>query len=135
MTPFALLLDLAGLSQREAGAFLRVRIDTVKSWGSGRNPTPTAVLDDLRALIAQQRHTADQAVAQMAALFKSGATPDEIELGYPADDVEAQSMGWPCVGAWRGMAARVIHDAPCPILLVPRGSTPATAAAADAAKR
>lgn len=135
MTPAALLIALAGLSHREAGGVCRVRIDTIRSWSAGRNRAPPGALNDLRALIARQERAAAEAVAQIAALVQTRGAPDEIEIGYPADDYEAQSLGWPCVGAWQAMAARVIATAPVRIVLVPRGSTPATAAAADARDR
>lgn len=132
MTPFAVLCGLAGLSHREAGDFLGVRLDTVKSWSAGRNRTAPGAVDELRALIARQTKAADEAVAHIARLSKSHGTPDEIEIGFPADDHEARALGWPCVGAWAAMAARVLAASDAPIRLVPRGSTAGTAAAADA---
>lgn len=57
---------------------------------------------------------------------------EEIELGYPADDHEARQLGFQTVSAWSAMAPRVIAEVDAPIKLVPRGSTPATAAAIDA---
>jgi len=129
MTPFAVLCALAGLSHREAGDFLGVRPDTVKSWSAGRNRTAPGAIVELRTLVARQERAAAEAVAQIA---KSHGAPDEIEIGYPADDHEARSLGWPCVGAWAAMAARVLATADAPIKLVPRGSTPGTAAAAGA---
>lgn len=137
MTPAALLIQLAGLSHREAADFLRVRPDTVKSWhrAVGANGTSNGILDELRALIAQQERTAAQAIAQMADIAREHGKDAEGVLGYPADDYEAQALGWPCVGAWRAMAARVIAAAPVKIVLVPRGSTPETAAAADAHRK
>lgn len=137
MTPAALLIQLAGLSHREAADFLRVRLDTVKSWhrAHSANGTSDGILSELRALIAQQERTAAQAIAMMAGIAREhGADADGI-LGYPTDDHEAQALGWPCVGAWRAMAARVIAAAPVKIVLVPRGSTPETAAAADAHRK
>ena len=92
----------------------------------GVRSTPNGVLNDLRDLIDRQATAADAAVDQIAAL-----APPEIEIGYPADDHEAQALGWPSVGAWRGMAARVVADLDVPVVLVPRGSTPATAGAID----
>lgn len=71
-------------------------------------------------------------LTQIARLSRSHGAPDEIEIGYPADDHEAQSLGWPCVEAWAAMAARVLAASDTRIRLVPRGSTPGTAAAADA---
>lgn len=131
MTPAALLIQLAGLSHREAAEFLGVRPDTVQSWHRRRNPSAAGrgVIDDLRTLIAKQERAAAEAVAQMAKLARKHGAPAEIEIGYPADDHEARHLGWPCVGAWRSMAARVVAASPMPIKLVPRGSTPATAAA------
>ena len=132
MTPFAALCALAGLSQHEAGDLCGVRHDSARQWATGRRNAPAGALDTLRALIARQERAAREAVSQIARLSKSHGAPDVIELGYPADDHEAQSLGWPCVGAWSAMAARVIAAAPAKIVLVPRGSTPGTAAAADA---
>ena len=129
-TPFSLLVLLAGLSQREAGDFLGVRIDTVKSWSSGRNRCPDGALADMRRLVAQQERTASEALAQIEHMESGHGLPDAIELGEPVDDDDARSIGWPCVGAWRGMAARVVAGTDRPVEIVPRGSTPATRAAA-----
>lgn len=132
-TPFSLLLSLSGLSHREAGEFLCVRLDTIRSWSSGRNRCPDGALDDLKKLISKQARTASEALDQISRLETRHGSPDAVELGEPLDDDDAQSIGWPCVGAWRGMAARVMAGAPKGIVIaiVPRGSTPATAAARD----
>jgi len=62
------------------------------------------------------------------ALRKPG--PVAIGRGFePVAFAEASALGWPCVGAWRLMAARVVAGAPVPIALVPRGTTPAAATA------
>lgn len=135
MTLFGILASLAGLSHREAALVCDVRLDTIKSWASGRNRTPPGALDELRDLIIRQERAAAEIVAQIARLAKSHGAADEIEIGYPADDHEAQSLGWPCVGAWAAIAARVIAAAPVQVALVPRGSTPASAAAADEHER
>lgn len=52
-TLYAACLSRLGLSQAEAAALHRVRLDTVKSWGSGRNPVPDGAWTDLRAYEAQ----------------------------------------------------------------------------------
>ncbi|WP_209015613.1 hypothetical protein, partial [Roseibium sp. RKSG952] len=65
----------------------------------------------MRDLIDRQAEAAEQA---LDVIDQRVQPQDEIEIGYPADDHEAQSLGWPCVGAWRGMAARVVAEAPCP---------------------
>ena len=130
MTPLALLSALSGLSQRETAEFLDVRIDTVKSWSSGRNACREEFLDELRGLVKKQERAAAEMLAQLARLRESQGAPDIIELGFPADDSEAQSLGWPCVGAWSAMAARVIAGCRA-VQLVQRGTTLATAAAVD----
>lgn len=130
-TPFALLLQISGLSQREAADFLCVRLDTVKSWSAGRNPCPDGAIADMRALIAKQARGAEEMLAQIKKMAGDHGAPDVIELGEPLEDLDAQDLGWPNVGAWRGMAARVIAGAPSGLVfnIVRRGSTPATAAA------
>lgn len=132
MTPFSAICQLAGLSHREASNILTVRIDTVKSWSNGRNRAPESILGELRSLISQQITTADEVVAMMDRTISDRGRPDTIHIGYPADDHEAQTLGWPCVGAYRAMIARVIYMSQNEIRLVPRGSTITTAAAADA---
>jgi hypothetical protein len=88
------------------------------------------VLAELRDLIQKQERAAREAIAQIEQV-RSQHPAAEIELGYPTDDHEAQGRGWPCVGAWRAMAARVVVAA-LPVRLVPRGSSLATAAAIEA---
>ena len=114
MTPFALLAALAGLSHREASELLSVRLDTVKSWSSGRNRCPPGALAELKRLIARQERAAREALAMI-----ERGKPAEIELGYLADDDEARTLGWPCIGAWGAMAARVIAGSPAPVSLAP----------------
>lgn len=130
MTPFSALLRLAGLSLREASEFHRVPPATVNSWSSGRRTCPPGVIQELQSLISKQHAAAAAAVAQIEAARKGGDI-DAVTLGFPSDDQEAKSIGWPSVGAWGAVAARIIAEAPAPIVLAPRGATPATAAAAD----
>lgn len=132
MTPFAILCALAGLSHAEAASLCGVRLDTARSWSTGRRTAPPGAIADLRTLIARQAKAADEAVAHIARLAQSHGAPDEIEIGYPADDQEVRSLGWPCVAAWAAMAARLLAATDARIRLVPRGSTPGIAAAADA---
>lgn len=47
-TIYAACLSRLGLSQAGAAALHGVRIDTVKSWSSGRNPVPPGAWSDLR---------------------------------------------------------------------------------------
>ena len=135
-TPFKMLRSLAGLSQREASDFLSVRLETIKAWETGRkSQAPASVLTELRDLIDLIDQGADNALDVILEKIERTAGSDKaiIELGYCVDDHEAQSLGLPCVGAHNALLARVIAGAPdnVTIELVPRGSTPGTAAAID----
>ena len=130
-TPFQLILARCGLSHREAAAFLCVRLDTVKSWSAGRNPTPAPVLTELRVLYGRIERTAAEAQAQIEAIHRVAPAPDVLEFGLAADDTEAQRLGWPCVGAQAALLGLLAARLPWPVRIVPRASTIATAAAAD----
>lgn len=126
---FSAALTLCGLSHREAAAFLNVRPDTVKSWSAGRNPVPAGAMAELHRLSERM----DEAAENVADLFDEHAPAAAVEIGIASDDHEARSLGWPCVGAQMALAARVWSLLPegVTLRLVPRGSTVATAAAAD----
>jgi len=66
-------------------------------------------------------------------IFAKNDMPDDIEVGIAVDDHDAQSLGWPCVGAHAAVIRRLIEILPKDIAkkikVVPRGSTLATAAA------
>lgn len=135
MTPFAALLSLSGLSQREAATLLDISPSSVDKMARGVRSTPDGAIRDLASLIGQQEAAARQALDHIARLMTGSHPPDRIELGYPADDHEAQGLGLPTVSAWRAMAARVIAGSPVPVDLVPRGSTLSTAVSADLRER
>ncbi|MBF0250593.1 MAG: hypothetical protein HQL35_08210 [Alphaproteobacteria bacterium] len=129
---FSLLCHVCGLSQRESAAFLDAREDTIKSWSSGRRQAPDGVIGQLAELADAIDAAADRLVAAVA----DNAPPGDgvIELGVASDDAEAQSIGWPCVGAHRaalGLAVARGMAEGYTFAIVPRGSTVATAAAAD----
>jgi hypothetical protein len=81
----------------------------------------------LRGLAATIEQTADHWLEA----FEAAPEGAEIEVGYPVDDHEAQTLDFPCIGAWRAAMARAIAETDRAVILVPRGSTPATAGAAD----
>lgn len=145
MTPFAALQSLCGLSNREAAEFLQVTEDTVKSWRTGRRSAPDGAITELLELWTAIDNTASEEAEEiMRRIHEAGAMPETIEIGYPADDHEAQALGLPCVGAWRQMAGRLIdelvqmYEDPVEIgriRFVPRGSTLTAAAADDAHER
>ena len=122
---YGLLRERCGLSIVEAAAFHHVSDDTVKAWSSGRRKAPDGVIQELRNLY----DTIETAAVNIARMIDDDT--GEIELGLAADDHEAQSIGWPCVGAQAasiGLAACYLDN---DVIIVPRGSTIATAAAAD----
>lgn len=128
-----LLIDACGLSQREAAEFLSVRLDTVKSWYRAHPPAARpGIISELQSLNAKQRRAAANFINLTRKLAREGTISDTIEVGIASDDAEARSLGWPCVGAHRmaiAMAtARLPHTR---VVIVPRGTTLATAAAAD----
>ena len=86
------------------------------------------MIAELRALYARQKQAAAEALAMMA----ERPDVDQVELGYAVDDHEAQGMGWPCATAQWACLGMVAAACDRPVSLVPRGTTVATAAAADA---
>ena len=102
MTLFRALVSLAGLTHREAAAYLGVSVDAVKSWSCGRNACRPNILEALVSLIIRQEDEARYSAW--------GSNP-------PQTDEEAQALGWPCLNAWWAMAARfasLMPDSPDP---------------------
>lgn len=93
MTPYALLLRLSGLSQREAATFHDVALDSVKSWCSNRRPTPPGAIEELRDLIAKQERAARVALAKYRELTADHGRPETVSLSIPAGDWPAESAG------------------------------------------
>ena len=81
----------------------------------------------------------DRAAAEgVEVVLRSAAThgvPERIELGYATDDHEDQSLGWPTAAHHREVLertkARLPTDLAARVVIGPRGSTFASAAAAD----
>ncbi len=128
MTPYRLLLSRVGLSQADAATLHQVRLDTIKSWCAGRARAPVGVIAELRTLYARQKNAAAEALQMIA----ERPEVSQIELGYAADDHEAQTMGWPCASAQWASLGMIAAGTDRQITLAPRGTTVATAAAADA---
>lgn len=139
MNLFVSFQSLCGLSNREAAAYLGVMESAVEKFRRGAKTAPIGTLRDLQQLwtvIDDAAVNAAEAIADDGILSRA----DDIEIGYPADDNEAQALGLPCVGAWRQMLARIIDELMLAdenfdlarVKLVPRGATLATAAAIDA---
>jgi hypothetical protein len=81
---------------------------------------------------------ATEALAQIEAMAIQHGQPAEIDLGLASDDAEAQSIGWPCIGAQCASLGLVVSRGMARgyrFRVSPRGSTVATAAASDAHER
>lgn len=123
---YGLLRERCGLSLKEAATFHHVPLDTATAWSSGRRRAPDGVIQELRDLYDRIENAAHQAVELI------GDDTADVELGIASDDVEAQSLGWPCVGAQAASLGLVAAYLDSAVVIIPRGSTVATAGAADA---
>lgn len=136
MSLYVSLQGLCGLSNREAAEFFGVSPSSIDKWRlSTRNPPPRGALEALADLHARQRKAAEAMFKIVQQQVKAHGADGSIDLGFCSDDAEAQSLGWPCVGAHRAvlaMVAAAVIPLGIEVDFVPRGSTPATAAAADA---
>lgn len=98
-TPFALLVERCGLSQREAAEFLKVRLDTVKTWYAGRDAAKPSVLAELRSLYAAIQVAADGLAKGNDRLLElqreRGVEPRGIVFGVAETDDVARSYGFP----------------------------------------
>jgi DNA-binding transcriptional regulator YiaG len=103
-TPFALLAERCGLSQREAAEFLKVRLDTVKSWCAGRNVAKPAVLAELRGLYANIQAAADKLAQDNERLLEQqrerGIQQRGIVFGLAETDDVARAYGFPSQGPY-----------------------------------
>lgn len=133
MVLYKILLQSAGLSLREAARFHGVSYDSIKDWSYGRRGCPDGVLYELSELIDKQNAAAHASLDLMESAIEDGA---ELELGFCADDHEAAGLGWPCKSAHDAVIRRVFEYADEEIreaiIIVPRGTTTASAAAIDA---
>ena len=109
-TIFKLACQSCGLTMSEATAFLGVREGTAKDWWLGRRTPKPSVLADLLDLAQHQERAAAETVNVIQHQAKQHGQPEEIELGISADDHEAQSLGWPCVGAHAAVLRRIIES-------------------------
>ena len=103
-TPFAVLAERCGLSQREAAEFLKVRIDTIKSWCAGRNVAKPAVLAELRELYAKIQAAADKLAQDNERLLEQQRERNirqrGIVFGLAETDDVARAYGFPSQGPY-----------------------------------
>jgi hypothetical protein len=116
VTLYAACLSHLGLSQSNAAALHGVRIDTVKSWATGRNRVPTGAWDDLRAYAGEIVAGAEDLATRMP------ESVDRIEIN------DSEAAGAPLMAA-----AMFVLSTPqgLPVAL---GKTEATIAAREARK-
>jgi len=110
---------------------LGVRSDTAKSWSSGRRTPPDQVINELITLADLIDDRADGTLNE---IDNFPEIPEFIEIGIASDSHEAQDLGFPCVAAHRALIALVVSRgmaAGHKFIVVPRGSTVATAAAIE----
>lgn len=142
MTPSHLALAAEGALGRDwqeaLQTVLGVNERTVRRWLARSQSIPAGVVAEIEALLDRQRLAVAETQRLIRERLRCGDAPDQIEIGFPADDHEAQTLGWPCAAAWWGMARGLAMQWPSafpPLALVPRGSTAATAAAVDEHER
>lgn len=101
MNAFTIMRERCGLSLQEAAAVLAVRLDTVKSWGSGRRGAGGEVLHELRAFYVAVQAEGTRLALRIAALVE-GRDLQKVAIGIAAatDDREAKKHGLPVAGAW-----------------------------------
>jgi len=84
MTLFSAILGHLGLSQPDAANYLDVRLDTIKSWCSGRRTPAIGAVDKLYKLAERIETAADHAVG----LWLEQGEPDHIDFrvdpGWPS---------------------------------------------------
>ena len=109
---YDLLRQRCGLSQQEAADFHQARLDTVKSWCSGRREAPEGEIDELRDLYAKIERMGD-ALAKSVKQQKARADKELIlEVSVPRTDQEAQALGWPTLSTCLAAAGLALAQLP-----------------------
>ncbi len=127
---FSTLRAATGLSLAETADYLNVSQKNVERWVDGVREPPEGVINEMSELVALQTKVVERQLS-----FMKANSVKLAEIGYPGDDEEAKSMGWPCVGAVKVVLGRIIAGSDASITLAPRGSTSGTAAAIDAREK
>ena len=130
ITIFSTLRAATGLSLFDTAAYLNVSQKNVERWVDGVREPPEGVIKEMSELVAMQTKVVER---QLSFMKTNGVK--QAEIGYPVDDEEAKSMGWPCIGAVKVVLGRIIAGSDASIILSPRGSTSGTAAAIDAREK
>ena len=113
VTPFKRALEACGLSQREAAEFLAVRLDTLKSWCSGRREPPPGAWDQLRDLYSAMSSCAIEA-AELADDSDAGAIqwrPGARVADWPSESVAQMVFTMAALMSGKTIINRVEADA------------------------
>jgi hypothetical protein len=105
---YNLLRESCGLSQQEAADFHDVRLDTLKSWCSGRRPAPVGAIDELKELSRDIM----QAGKDVAALLKRTSKDGAFIVVLPRDDKDARACGFPSMTAQMRAIAIAVAQLP-----------------------
>lgn len=120
-TPFAVLADRCGLSQREAAEFLKVRLDTVKSWCAGRNAAKPAILAELRALYGMILAAAENLAEFNGRLLEQqrqrGLQQRGIVFGLAKTDDVARAYGFPSQGPYMAAVGLAVLRLPDDVVI------------------
>lgn len=133
-TTFAVLAHFCGLSHSEAAEFLDVSIHTIKKWGVGKRNCPPGAIEQLADLSQTIMATAANALTEIDRLATVHSKPEAIDLGVAVDDIEAQDLGLPFASTHQAVIGQIVADGMKKgyrFNVVPRGTTTASAAAAD----
>lgn len=118
ITIFSTLLAASGLSLSEAAAYLKVSRKNIERWSSGVLMPPDGVVDEMSSLVFRQTKEVESQLSLMSKKVSKTA-----EISYPVDDVEAQTLGWPCVSAYKVVLGRIIAECDASIIIAPCGAT------------
>ncbi|GEC52279.1 hypothetical protein ABIF38_006441 [Bradyrhizobium japonicum] len=118
MSIYDLMRQRCGLSQAEAAEFQDVRLDTIKSWCSGRRPAPQRAVDELRDLYRRIREAGEAYAHQVN---RRGPRVDDAGARYqvaePIDDADAIASGWPSKAACLAALGIAIATLPADVAL------------------
>ena len=135
---FGSLLAMCGMTHEECADYLGVRLDSVRSWSSGRRNVPQGVEAKLiklwRLIEDEASRIVDGIETQLIEMAHQGL-PESVEFGIPRSREEANELGWPSVGSFMRIAALVAANIEVKLDLVERGSTVASQEAIYARKK
>jgi hypothetical protein len=90
---YDLLRQACGISQVEAAENVHeARLDTVKSWCSGRRPAPPWAINQLQSLSRRIRRSGEQYAAFLEDISQGNSS---LTIGLPSDDADARAHGFP----------------------------------------